>query len=468
MAAGSIHPDSGEEYSVLIDAPVVPLPEVVRRLPRGVITGKPGSPNAAVTWDGVSKITDHRNMTMISILGRLRAGGADDAEIAEHAERINTECVEPCLEEAELARLVGNACKFPVGEPDPVVLIGGKPSPGPGVEALPEPVVPVDWRTHYHTKDELENTPAPVFLIDGFLLLESITAVAAPVGQRKSLIALNVAHALCTGEPLFGNAERFAVITKPTRVLYLCPEMGIRSFTERVRRIGLMPHTGETFFCRTMSAGALNDDGDLLRLEDLTPDELSGAVLIIDTAIRYLEGDENSSQDMRAFAKSVFKLSKKCAAIVLLHHSAKAAKEAPELSLENSMRGSGELGAFVTCCWATKLQDPENPYKSPSYLKNVKPRDFDAEPFEVTSDENCRLHFVGDGTVRAVLVKGQGGNKSNRDGQDEAARTIIAANLDKTVKLIREALSEANIKRSIGWVSTARAAMYRTQTCNPF
>ena len=79
MAAGSIHPDSGEEYSVLIDAPVVPLPDVVRRLPRGVLAGKPGSPNAAVTWDGVSKITDHRNMTMISILGRLRAGGADDA-----------------------------------------------------------------------------------------------------------------------------------------------------------------------------------------------------------------------------------------------------------------------------------------------------------------------------------------------------------------------------------------------------
>ena len=164
-------------------------------------------------------------------------------EIAEHAERINTESVEPCLEEAELARLVGNACKFPVGEPDPVVLIGGKPSPGPGVIA---PVELVDWRTHYHTFEQVSNAPRPRFLIDGFLQLQSITAIAAPVGQRKSIIGLNVAHCLCTREPLFDHfpANPEAV---PSRVLYLCPEMGLISFSDRVRKIGLMPHVCESF-----------------------------------------------------------------------------------------------------------------------------------------------------------------------------------------------------------------------------
>ena len=140
--------------------------------------------------------------------------------------------------------------------------------------------------------------PPPVsFLIDGFLAMGSITALAAPVGQRKSLIALNVAHSLCTGEALFG---RFTVHKETVRVVYLCPEMGISSFSDRLKRIGLMPFVGQTLFCRTMSAQGL------LHLDELG-DELDAAVVIIDTAVRYLKGDENSSEHMRAFAESIFR-----------------------------------------------------------------------------------------------------------------------------------------------------------------
>ena len=91
----------------------------------------------------------------------------------------------------------------------------------------------------------------------------------------------------------------FAVTEPATRVLYLCPEMGLRSFADRARKIGLMPYIGKTFFCRTMSA-----DGTL-DLAALTIEELSGAVVIIDTAVRYLKGDENSSEHMREFAESI-------------------------------------------------------------------------------------------------------------------------------------------------------------------
>ena len=79
----------------------------------------------------------------------------------------------------------------------------------------------------FHSRNELEQAPPAAFLIEGFLQQDGITALAAPVAQRKSLIALNIAHALCTGEPLF---DYFKVTRQPTRVLYLCPEMGIQSF----------------------------------------------------------------------------------------------------------------------------------------------------------------------------------------------------------------------------------------------
>jgi hypothetical protein len=88
-----------------------------------------------------------------------------------------------------------------------------------------------DWRSLFHTKDEVLNCPPPTFLIENFLACQAICAVAAPVGQRKSLIALNMARSLCTGAPLFGFLP---VLTRPSRVLYLCPEMGLISLSERV------------------------------------------------------------------------------------------------------------------------------------------------------------------------------------------------------------------------------------------
>lgn len=158
---------------------------------------------------------------------------------------------------------------------------------------------PAAWPDFYHSFDELENAPELSFLIDRFMHAESIVGVCGAVGQRKSLVALNIAHALCTGEPLFGE---FAVIEKPRRVLYLCPEMGMRSFRKRVRAIGLMPYVGKTFFCRTMNKE------DKCGPDDFTPEELGGAVVILDTAVRFIEGNENDAQDMKVFAKAAFRL----------------------------------------------------------------------------------------------------------------------------------------------------------------
>jgi hypothetical protein len=429
MAAGSIHPDSGEQYEMMTNAPVASLPSVVRALKT---EHKP-------VEDDWQPITENRNIRLTSIAGKLRNAGLSPEALKVALLQVNADRCEPPLEDEEVERIAASVSRYALPQ-DMQITIGGKSA---------APNSPLDWRAHYHSFEQMENTPPPVFLIEDFLLYESITALAAPVGQRKSLVALNVAHALCTGEALFG---RFAVKTLPTRVLYLCPEMGIRSFADRVRKIGLMPYVSKTLFCRTMSM-----EGEL-GLAELMPEELDGAVVIIDTAVRYLEGDENSSEHMRAFAAQVFRLSKEghAAAVLLLHHSAKGAKESSELTLENAMRGSGELGAFVTCCWATRLQDPEHPYESASFLANVKPRDFDARPFEVTGAPDCLLHFVGDGSAPAVLIKGQGGNRANRDGQDETARAIIKANLTKTVREIKAVLADAGIKRSDGWISMRR------------
>ena len=80
--------------------------------------------------------------------------------------------------------------------------------------------------------------------------------------------------------------------------------MGLGSFTKRLRAIRALPYVGKTLFCRTMSVE------EEMTLNDLTAEELAGAVVIVDTAVRYLEGDENKSEDMRVFARSIFRLTK--------------------------------------------------------------------------------------------------------------------------------------------------------------
>ena len=108
---------------------------------------------------------------------------------------------------------------FVSSSPEPKLIMG---TAAAAAQAKPEPVK--DWRTRYLTFERVRDAKPVEFLIEGFLALDSITALAAPVGQRKSLIALNVAHALCTGEPLF---DYFKVVKRPSRVVYLCPEMGL-------------------------------------------------------------------------------------------------------------------------------------------------------------------------------------------------------------------------------------------------
>ena len=115
------------------------------------------------------------------------------------------------------------------------------------------------------------------------------------------------------------------------------------------------------------------------------------------------------------------------------------------------MRGSGELGAFLYCCWATRLQDPSEPYQSASYLTNVKQRDFSSKPFEVTSGPDCHLHIVADPET-ATVVSRPSAFKSNKDGKDEARVALIKANAKLSNAKLAVLLKEAGMPRSAEWI----------------
>jgi hypothetical protein len=207
-----------------------------------------------------------------------------------------------------------------------------------------------------------------------------------------------------------------------------------------------------------MNAGGLD-------LTEIPDEALAGSVLIVDTAIRYMQGDENSAKDMRAFSEVLFGLQRiqgSEGAIVILYHSPKTTKDVFELTLENCLRGSGELGAAVTDAHGTRMQTPEDRWGSENFISHVKCRDYEGvDDFTVSCDRATGVMVrTGEAGVRAVLSGKKSGPKTNADGKDDAARAVIKAKLkaqpDVTVRSLMKELQALGIKRGKTWVTDAR------------
>ncbi|WP_058189838.1 bifunctional DNA primase/polymerase [Terracidiphilus gabretensis] len=463
MGASSIHPKSGEAYAVLIDAPVAPLPEWVRTLaPKRRTFAEPVTvpDDVADEWKAwLLEYAEHCGLTVRDFDKRVPNGwwlgircpwehrsgdGSESSTVLGILDgKIAFECSHGTCKtakhdtaafKAEMLRLHGEFQTEPGAEPS-VMLGTGLPMPQKRLN-------PADWHDRYMTAEAFENVKPPEFLIADFLVKNSITMLAGPVAQRKSIIALNIAHALCTGDPLFGY---FDVTAKPVRTVYLCPEMGAASFAKRIKQIGIGKYVGETLFIQTMSEQPTTLD----ELENEVPE----AVVIVDTITRFVEGDENKVEDMRRFAQKVFRLANAGATVLLLHHSKKGSTG----SLDDGLRGSSELAAFVDSCWVTELEDTKKPYDSLSKMRNVKQRDFEIDPFRVKpTPGSYYLTMEGEPEPEAVL----------KSKKDDAAREALAAILNDSPKMgihkLIDALKAKGHGRGAKWVTRTRGELLGT------
>ncbi len=125
MAAGSIHPDSGQQYEVLWDEPLAPTPEPVLALK------KAEQKNLSVV-DG-KKIPEGagRHAAITSVAGTLRVKGLDGDAIYEALIPVNNAMCEVPISDEDLQHIAyGVAKRYGVPQPDPVAFIsGGKPAP---------------------------------------------------------------------------------------------------------------------------------------------------------------------------------------------------------------------------------------------------------------------------------------------------------------------------------------------------
>lgn len=287
-----------------------------------------------------------------------------------------------------------------------------------------DPPDPTHWRELFHTGSELNSKDAIVFIDK--ILAEGVTGIGSHSGVGKTWIGLSISHALISGKPLFGEFE----VKKKVPVLYLVPEMGGNAFRKRMEKMDIS--MDGNFFCQTVRDGAIQlDDPFLLEAVcDMSP------MLILDTAIRFLRGDEQSASEMsQTFGAKCFNLINHGArGIIFMQHRAKGAKNEP-LSLENALRGSGDLGAMCDCVWGVEhAKAPENytgdknSYLKESenltrlYLECVKPRDMDpADPFVIQGRP-----FIDDPAIHDFrLVTTQQAPSNLREDKDSEVIRLI-------------------------------------------
>ena len=223
--------------------------------------------------------------------------------------------------------------------------------------------------------------------------------IAGPSGDGKTLMMLSMVRALLEATPLFGDSA-FSVENAAERVLYLVPESGMGPFWHRLKLFHLEEHVRDSrLFVRTLSSReplALNDPRLLAAV--------NGAHVFLDTAIRFMDGDESASEDAKIFAQRLFNLQAAGARTITgAHHSPKSFGNAEYMSLENVLRGSGDIGAMLAACWGVRKTDDA---RTEVYVENVKARDF--EPCGSFLLEG-RPHIDELGTFKMIAEPGQAG-----------------------------------------------------------
>jgi hypothetical protein len=289
---------------------------------------------------------------------------------------------------------------------------------------------PARWLDVFHAFTDFENAPPLSFSIKGFLQNDGATMIGGLSGHGKTLVLCSIARALLAGK----NAtlwNLFPVEENCIRVVYLIPECSIAPFKHRLKLFGiysaLAPDDGR-LLVRTLSKGptpCLSDPRILFAAK--------GAHVILDTAARFGEGDENNAGDnMRGLANDIFALLHSGArSVIAAHHSPKPFARENVMRLENVLRGSGDIGAMLTTAWGIKQLDAT---QNIIHVENIKPRDFTpCQPFQIIGrpfiDERSDFVLHKKPGECGALMDEQEPERARGGGAPQAVKDSKAANL---------------------------------------
>ncbi len=229
----------------------------------------------------------------------------------------------------------------------------------------------------FDTPEEIATATPLTFAIKDFLQKDAATVIAGLVGSYKTFVSLSVAKGLLNeSETLWST---FAIQHKAESVVYLIPESARGPFRTRLELMGLMPYVHN----RRLLVRTLNK-GPVLALQDARfLSGIRGAHVFVDTGIRFMAGSENEAGDAaRGLSADILAMiASGAASVVVLLHSPKSFETQNYMTLENMVRGSGELGAPFATGWGVRHLPGDV-----VHIQNIKPRDFEPRgPFQLAA-----------------------------------------------------------------------------------
>lgn len=195
------------------------------------------------------------------------------------------------------------------------------------------------------------------------LIPGSVAALVGPGGSSKTTLALQIAIARALGLPVAHGL--FPALDAPLRVAVISAEDPEDVFRDRLRRIvpaelgverqfDLLTHSDviAKIEDRLLVYSLAGQDMRIVRRKAQTPalrqiiaSTRDCDLVILETASRLHDGDENAASDMSALVSAVERLAKETkAAVLLIHHSSKAADYNSRGDSQHAARGSS---AFV-------------------------------------------------------------------------------------------------------------------------
>ena len=177
------------------------------------------------------------------------------------------------------------------------------------------------------------------FALDGMIAYGAITLFAGDAGSGKTTVTTAIAAAISQGLPFAGIA------TAKCPVLTLDRENSLPVVQERFQRLQIRDGDNYRYWGDWIGGGPrdLTDPIYLDYVQQCEPKPL----IIVDSLIAFLRGDENNSTEVRRFMEQPRRLASLGAAVVIIHHSGKG---------ENTQqyRGSSDIKAAVDVAYTVK------------------------------------------------------------------------------------------------------------------
>jgi hypothetical protein len=264
---------------------------------------------------------------------------------------------------------------------------------------------------------------------EGIIAMGHLHVFAGKPGNGKSSVLTCIASAVARGVPFAGMS------TTRRPVLILDRENSDYVYGDRCERLGIPPQSGVHIWGmwqRGQDGGyheaPMADDPAVIRwVEMCNPKPL----VIVDGFTSFYGGNENDATETRAFMKRFHQLTKRGAAVVVIHHSGKA-------ETAQKYRGSSDIEAVIDIGYLVKNLSPDtnvlttialDPFKArfsvdKSILLDYRDGGFTrngncANPAFRNHDMMTRLLYNNPGVTQSELVKlGQDAGLTKRAATD--------------------------------------------------